>query len=205
MLLTAPLPGTVLASTQGVAGAGGLLTPDRNASANWSSAGMASVGGIPNRTTVCATVNPLGSGKDDTTNIQNAIAACPPGDVVMLGAGTFTIAEGNYVQLNTGITLRGAGPGKTILQRTDGAQLNSYTPGANPSPIILVGPQRWFGSWGTTTTLTSDGAAGANSINVASTAGLSVGQIVLLDEASGAKWQTVRKSVVVGQGVIGGV
>src|SRR5271165_6769143 len=110
--------------SQGVAGASGLLTPDRNASANWSSAGMLSVGGIPNRTTVCATVNPLGSAKDDTTNIQNAIAACPLGEVVMLGAGTFTIAEGNYVLLNNGITLRGAGPGATILKRTDGATLN---------------------------------------------------------------------------------
>ena len=82
---------------------------------------MLSVGGIPNRTTVCATVNPLGSAKDDTTNIQNAIAACPLGQVVQLGAGTFTIAEGNYVLLNKGITLRGAWPGVTILQRTNGA------------------------------------------------------------------------------------
>ena len=61
----------------------------------------------------------------------------------MLGAGTFTIAEGNYVLLNKGITLRGAGPGQTILQRTNGAMLNSYTPGSKPSPMIIVGPQRW--------------------------------------------------------------
>jgi len=175
--------------SQGVAGARGLLTPDRNASANWSSAGMLSVGGIPNRTTVCATVNPLGSAKDDTTNIQNAIAACPLGEVVMLGAGTFTIAEGNYVLLNKGITLRGAGSGATILQRKNGAQLNSYTPGSNPSPMIVVGPQRWGTTAGVTTTLTADAAAGSSSLDVASTAGFSVGQIVLLDEASGADWQ----------------
>ena len=75
-------PPVIPPPSQGVAGASGLLTPDRNASANWSSAGMLSVGGIPNRTTVCATVNPLGSAKDDTTNIQNAIAACPLGEVV---------------------------------------------------------------------------------------------------------------------------
>jgi hypothetical protein len=175
--------------SQGVAGAGGLLTPDRNASANWSSAGMLSVGGIPTRTTVCATVNPLGSAQDDTTNIQNAIAACPLSEVVMLGAGAFTIAEGNYILLNKGITLRGAGPGATILQRTNGARLDSYTPGSKPSPIIIVGPQRWGTTAGVTTTLTADAAAGSNSLGVASTAGFSVGQIVLLDEASGASWQ----------------
>jgi polygalacturonase len=72
-------------------------------------AGMLSVGGVPTRTTVCATVNPLASAQDETTHIQNAIAACPIGQVVMLGPGTFTIAEGNYVLLNKGITLRGAG------------------------------------------------------------------------------------------------
>src|SRR5262249_22333330 len=60
---------------------GGLLPPDRNASANWQMAGMLSVGGIPKRTTVCATVRPRGGGNDDTTTIQNAIDACPPDQV----------------------------------------------------------------------------------------------------------------------------
>jgi hypothetical protein len=171
------------------AGASGLLPPDRNASANWSSAGMVSVGGIPTRTAVCATVNPRGSAQDDTTNIQNAIAACPLGLVVQLGAGAFTIAEGNFVLLNRGISLRGAGPGVTVLQRTDGAKLNSYIPGSNPSPMIIVGPQRWQIKGAPETTLTADGAAGSSSVHVASTGGFSVGQIVLLDEASGAGWQ----------------
>ena len=63
---------------------------------------MQSVGGIPTRTTVCANVSPLGGGKDDTANIQSAVEACPVGQVVSLSAGTFTIAEGNYVQLDRG-------------------------------------------------------------------------------------------------------
>ena len=74
---------------------------------------MLSVGGIPNRTTVCANVSPLGGNKDDTNNIQAKIEACPIGQVVQLAAGRFTIAEGNYVLLDRGITLRGAGPGST--------------------------------------------------------------------------------------------
>jgi hypothetical protein len=150
---------------------------------------MLSQGGIPNRTTVCKTVSPLGAGKDDTANIQSAIEACPLDQVVSLAAGAFTIGEGNFVQLDRGVSLRGAGPGATKLQRTNGAKLNSDAPGSNPSPIIIVGPGRWFNGFKTTTTLTADAAAGSKSLQVASTAGFSVGQIVLLDEASGAGWQ----------------
>jgi hypothetical protein len=167
---------------------GSLFPADSNASANWQMAGMLSVGGIPNRTTVCATVRPKGSGADDTTDIQNAVNACPLGQVVSLSAGTFTIAEGNYVLLNKGISLRGAGPSSTILTRTGGATLNSDNPGSNPSPMIILGPMEYSNNE-TATTLTGDGAQGAYSVQVASTAGFSVGQIVLLDEASGAGWQ----------------
>jgi hypothetical protein len=168
---------------------GSILPADRNAGANWSSAGLLSVGGIPSRTMVCATVRPLGSGQDDTTNIQSAINSCPVGQAVSLGAGSFTIAEGNFVLLDKGITLRGAGPGITTLQRTNGAKIGSYQPGSKPSPIIIVGPQRWNNNT-TSTTLTADAAAGTNSVAVANPSGFSVGQIVLLDEASGAGWRT---------------
>ena len=166
----------------------GILPNDRIASANWKMAGMLSVGGIPNRTTVCAMVSPLGNGQDDTGNIQNAINSCPLSQVVSLAAGTFSIAEGNYVLLNKGVTLRGAGPAVTTLQRTNGATLNSYQPGSNASPMIIAGPMRWNNN-AISTTLTVDAAAGTNSVQVASTAGFTVGQIVLLDEASGAAWQ----------------
>jgi hypothetical protein len=179
---------TVTQPTQPSPPSSGFLSADRNASANWQMAGMLSVGGIPSRTTVCATVRPLGSNQDDTTNIQNAISSCVPGQVVSLAAGTFTIAEGNYVRINNGVTLRGAGPGVTILQRTGGATLGSYVPGSNPSPMIILGPMRYNNSE-TATVLTADGTQGTNSVQVTSTAGFSVGQIVLIDEASGAGWQ----------------
>ena len=58
---------------------------------------MLSVGGIPNRTAVCKTLSPLGAGKDDLANIQNAIESCPAGQVVMLSSGAFTIAEGSCI------------------------------------------------------------------------------------------------------------
>jgi hypothetical protein len=164
-----------------------LLPANSNASANWQMAGMLSVGGIPNRTTVCATVKPNGGGADDSTNINNAITACPSGQVVLLAPGTFTIAEGNFVLVNNSITLRGSGPGTTILTRTGGATLGSYTPGSNPSPMIILGPQQYNNNE-TATALTADAAQGATSVEVASSSGFSVGQIVLMDEASGAQW-----------------
>ncbi len=102
-------------------------------------------GGIPARTTVCRTVNPPGG--DATATIQGAIDACPAGQVVQLSAGTYTINGGNYLLINKGITLRGAGPGQTTLQKTDGAKPGQEATGPNP--------RRWSSSVrpaGTTTT-----------------------------------------------------
>ena len=88
----------------------GVLPAYDDAYLNWKNAGLQSVGGIPNRTTVCATVNPLGGGKDDFANIQNAINKCPAGQVVQLGAGAFTVRMADLpIQVSTGIVLRGTG------------------------------------------------------------------------------------------------
>jgi hypothetical protein len=94
--------------------------------------------------------------------------------VVSLAAGTFTIAESHYVMLNKGIALRGAGPGVTTLQRTNGAALGSYRPRGNPSSMMMVGQMRCSNNT-TSTTLTVDAAAGTNSVRVASPIGFSVG------------------------------
>jgi len=144
---------------------------------------------IPNRTTVCAKVNPIGGGSNDTANIQNAVNSCPAGEVVMLGAGTFTIAEGNFILINKGITLRGAGPGSTILTRTGGATLGSGNSGSNPSAMAVLGVNQFGGGYSKTTALTADGAQGSYSITVASATGFSAGQFVLIDEDMGGSWQ----------------
>jgi hypothetical protein len=164
----------------------GIIPSDRDASANWRMAGMLSVGGIPARTTVCATVNPLGGGQDDTARIQSAIDSCPVGQVVMLSVGTFTVSEGSTIQLSRAVTLRGNGPTTTILNRPNGATLGSYFPGSNPSPVINISGN---GATGSAVALSADAAQGSYSVQVASAAGFAVGQIVLLDEASGAGWQ----------------
>ena len=74
-------------------GGSSLLPADRNASANWKMAGLQSVGGIPNRTTSCATLSPIGGGADDTSAMQAAINACGTDQVLNLAAGTFTLSS----------------------------------------------------------------------------------------------------------------
>src|SRR6266852_5790812 len=152
--------------------------------------GLNSVGGVPNRTTICANINAstYGNGTQDATaGIQAAINACPLGQVVQLSAGTFTI-NNDILYVNRGITLRGAGR-STLLRRTNGATPGSYIPGVQ-MPIIIVGPTRW-GTPGTAFNLVSDAAKGAVSVQLASSppGGLSAGQIVLIDELSGAAWR----------------
>jgi hypothetical protein len=159
--------------------------------------GMMAVGGIPVRSTVCATLTPRGGEQDDTAQIQAAINARPAGQVVQLAAGTFIINSGNFVLSNKGITLRGAGPGQTRLAKTNGAKPFPQ-PGANvkPSQLIVVGAAV-FGSTTndpagvvSSTELTTDAVKGAYVVTVASAAGFSPGQIVLLDKASNAGWRT---------------
>jgi hypothetical protein len=157
--------------------------------------GLMGVGGIPVRSTVCSTLTARGGALDDTAQIQAAINACPAGQVVQLAAGTFIINSGNFLLINKGITLRGAGPGHTTLAKTNGAKPFQEAVGANPSPLIIVGPSRYSTTGDPSgvvgaINLTADAVAGAYAVTVASAAGFLAGQIVLLDEASGAGWRT---------------
>src|ERR1700736_4634664 len=82
-----------------------IIPSDRNFSWN---PGMMSKGGIPNRTTVCATLSP--SGGADSAAIQAALDSCPSGQVIKLSAGTFTVDK--YLLIHSSITLRGSGAGQ---------------------------------------------------------------------------------------------
>ncbi|HEY6808705.1 MAG TPA: hypothetical protein VI160_07945, partial [Gemmatimonadales bacterium] len=155
--------------------------------------GMMAAGGIPVRTTVCATVNAsaFGNGTQEASaGIQAAIEACPAGQVVQLSAGTFL--TNNYVIVDRAITLRGAGPGATVLKKTNGAQMNLEFP-SNQQPNLVIGPNRFPHPDNTTSrNLTADGAKGATAVTVTSATGYAAGQIVLVDELSGASWQPDR-------------
>jgi hypothetical protein len=86
----------------------GIIDPAR--AIDWSQAGV--VGDIPMRTTVCATLMPGAT----AAQINMAIAVCPAGQVVSLAAGTYMISDDGIV-MKSGITLRGAGSDKTLLNR----------------------------------------------------------------------------------------
>jgi len=85
--------------------------------------GLDSVGGVPDRTTVFTTVSPGG-------DIQAAIDACPPGEVVQLAAGTFTV--NNYLLIDKGITLRGG------LTRLPTPRLRSYKKLTARQPAVIL-------------------------------------------------------------------
>ena len=130
-------------------------------------------GGIPVRTTVCATINAstYGNGTQDATSgIQSAINACPVGQVVQLSAGDFLINGSNPLFVSKGITLRGMGPTATKLRKTS----------TSGNPLIVVG-ERWPQTSGATN-LTANAPKGATSVQVASTAGLTAGRLVMIDE-----------------------
>src|SRR2546425_385936 len=77
----------------------GILDPSR--AIDWSHAGIP--GGIPSRATICASLDPGST----AAQIDAAIAACPPDQVVFLTAGGFPLSPG--VKMKSGGTLPGAG------------------------------------------------------------------------------------------------
>jgi hypothetical protein len=119
----------------------GTLPTYNDTSANWKNAGLAVIGGIPNRTTQCgATVAATGLNppvaNDDAVKLNAAIAACTAGQVVQFGCGTFNYALSELpILVNKGITLRGCSTSTatcnaatgtpcwgTVLQTYDGPQ-----------------------------------------------------------------------------------
>src|SRR5207247_6047279 len=96
----------------------GILDPSR--AIDWSHAGIP--GGIPNRTTICASFDPGST----AAQIDTAIAACPPGEVVFLTAGTFTLSAG--INMKSHVTIRGAGANRTKLVFTGTTQCDRGPP-----------------------------------------------------------------------------
>ena len=146
-------------------------------------------GGIPDRTKVCATIEAarFGDGAEEASRaIQEAVDRCPAGEVVALSVGRFRVNR--HIRIDKGITLRGAGAGKTMLEKTNGAVMLSYKP-QDAQPIVVVGPSRWpKADAATARPLAIDGEKGATSVTVRGAKGIAPGEIVLLDELSGAQW-----------------
>jgi hypothetical protein len=119
-------------------------------------------GGIPNRTTICATFSPGAT----AAAITSAINACNNG-VVLLNAGTYTSASlGGTIQLyKSNVTLRGAAADQTILT---GNTIINLGNGFN----VSLG-----------TAITGGATKGSTAVTVASSANLSVGTMIEIDRA----------------------
>ncbi len=188
-----------------VCGHGGYSLPADRATA-WGLAGMQSVGGVPSANWPICNATPLSpSGGDDSIPINKAIQGCAAGTVVQLAAGTFLMGRGNFVLVNKGVVLRGAGAGLTILRNPANDFLKKPDGGApspDSTPVIIVGPRRWTASdkdpscggltpYDTTVMqlLSSDGLKGQTSVQVADGAIFSAGMLVKLDENTTSAWQ----------------
>jgi hypothetical protein len=123
--------------------------------------------GLPQRTTLCATLNP-------GDNIQAAINSCPDNQVVQLAAGTFTVSS--TIQLKSKVVLRGAGSGTggTTIVKTGGGT------------VLAMGTERdqiCYSGDGQGVALTVDAPKDATSITVGSSAStFQVGDLIVIDQ-----------------------
>src|SRR6266436_2636348 len=146
---------------------------------DWSQAGVAL--GIPNRTTICATLNPGAT----AAQINSAIGSCPSNQVVFLNAGTYNLSSGIVFNNKSNVTLRGAGPDKTFLIFSNGTSCtglggdlcieNGDTNDGYDGPSNIA---TWTAGYSVGTTSITLGAVTLGSIS-----NLQVGSVLFLDQA----------------------
>jgi hypothetical protein len=159
------------------------------------------LGDIPNRTTIYTNVSPSGdtSGATDYNNITRALGSCPPNEVVTLTNGGHAIYYSNgYITVPSLVTLRGSGISNSgsawtivrcvtnvngwysVVGIDGGGALSGENPSVDSSAVgITVGLSQ-----------------GSTNITTSSPHGLSVGQIVLIDQTnSTANYPPVTEGV----------
>jgi hypothetical protein len=172
-LLLAPLIVGMYPSQGHAASWSGIIDPSR--AIDWSTAGVA--GGIPNRTTICATLNPGAT----ISQINNAIANCPEGQVVFLNAGTYNLGSGMLQLAKNNVTVRGAGANQTKLYFTGRGNC-----GGVPS-VLCISSNGWIqGGYVTTPQTLANWTAGyakdSSVLMFSSTSGLTPGARVILEQ-----------------------
>lgn len=148
----------------------GIVDPSR--AIDWSNAGVR--GGIPRRTTICASLN---SGAT-SSQINSAIASCPSGQVVFLNAGTYGGLSGIMFNGKSGVTLRGAGADKTFLVFTSGVGCHRLA----ADVCITALDANWRGGPSNSANWTSGYARGTTNIALSSVTNLKVGSPLILDQ-----------------------
>jgi hypothetical protein len=152
----------------------GILNPARVT--DWSRAGVA--GGIPARTTICATLNPGAT----ASQINSAIAACASNQVVFLNAGTYNLSQGITFSGKDNVTLRGAGANQTRLVFTG----DDSCTGARGAICIASSWINTMQSPQNSANWTGGYAKGSSVITLSSTSGMAVGNTVILDQLDDA-------------------
>ncbi len=132
---------------------------------NWSNSG---VGGIPARTTNCASLTSSAT----VSQINSALAACPSGQTVYLAAGTYAISGSIAVPSN--VTLRGAGANSTVLNATGGGGnvINLGTGSASYNPLNITG----------------GATSGSTSISVSNASGIKAGMYLVIAETNNSSF-----------------
>lgn len=149
-----------------------------NRSIDWSTAGIPE--GIPNRTTICTTLNPGAT----AAQINSALATCTAGQVVFLNAGTYNLTTGIDIK-RSNVTLRGSGADKTSLISTGFTSC-----GGTPMPDLCVESttNSWIGGPDHTANWTAGYAPGSTQITLSSTSGIVAGSTVItLDQTNDSK------------------
>ncbi len=156
-----------------------LIPEDRRI--DWSGAGVP--GGIIDRKTLCATLDPSAYGngaQDATTAIQNALNACPAGQVVFLPEGRYRI-EGR-IRVPGNVTLRGAGPSKTILD-AQGSGLAVVSFGlADNTPSAAY----------TSVPVTAGSDAGSTQLTLGNAGGITVGSYLMITQLNDPSFVTIN-------------
>lgn len=146
----------------------GLIAAPRRV--DWTRAGAT----LQTRTTVCASLTTAST----LAQINSAIAACTAGQVVSLAAGTYNLAGGLLFLNKNNITLRGAGPDQTFLvfsAEESCAGIGAYIC-VRSTDVMDIGGTPTVQTW-------SAGYARETSvITLGSVSGLTVGQVILLDQ-----------------------
>lgn len=138
---------------------------------DWSNSG---VGGIPPRTTNCASLTSSAT----LAQINSALASCASGQTVSLAAGTYNIS--GTISVPSNVTLRGAGADQTILNAT-GSSGNVVTLGSGSpsySPISITG----------------GATAGSTSITVGSTSSIKTGMYLVITETNNSSYVSASGS-----------
>lgn len=139
---------------------------------------------IPDRTVIHTTIESKQFNYGElsaASAINAAIIACPNNGVVLLGPGRFMLDDPINI-LRSDVTLRGSGPGVTILFKPRTSE-NQH--------LVLIGSTMYARTVETTSVnLTKDGVAGEYTIEVANAAGITAGMHIKLDadEWTTAAW-----------------